>query len=166
MNIKDDSVSIVEFSQEDISSKIIIINNPLNNKFLHYDLPLTFDKTLKWFKNKDNTKRIDCTIKYNNQICGFCGLLNIDNKNKKAEYYICIDNEFSGKGIGTKSSKIFLEYAINKYDLNKIYLFTEVDNVNAQHLFEKVGFVKEGKLVDDLIVNNRKVSRFAYGMYK
>lgn len=162
-----DKVILRDFCENDIEAKVRIINDEKNNKYLHYDLPLEYEKTLNWFyKIKDNTNRKDLTILYDGVIAGFIGLLGIDEKNKKAEYYICVDSDFSGKGIGKNSTKILLDYAFNDLNLNKVYLFTEKDNERAQLLFEKMGFEKEGLLKNDIIFNNRKVSRYAYGICK
>lgn len=166
INLTRGQVKLTDFAKKDIDNKIAIINDNNNNTFLHYDLPLKYESTLKWLENKDNSNRIDLTIRYNGEVCGFIGLLNIDKKNKKAEYYICIDYKFSGKGIGYLSSKLLLDYAFEKLNINKIYLFTEIDNKKAQHLFEKIGFKKEGLLKNDIIFNNKNVSRYAYGYYR
>ena len=161
------NVVIRNFKENDINKKIKIINDSSNNKYLHYDLPLQYDKTLNWFnKIKDNKNRLDLTILYDNTIVGFIGLLGIDNTNKKAEYYICVDSSFNGKGIGTIASYLLIDYAFNELGLEKIYLFTEEENVKAQHLFEKIGFVKEGLLKNDIIYNNRIINRYAYGILK
>ncbi|GMG67479.1 hypothetical protein TEHMS4_04130 [Tetragenococcus halophilus] len=55
-----------------------------------------------------------------------------------------------------------LEEAYKIYNLNKVYLFTEVDNIPAQKLFEKSGFKKEGLLKEDIIYNKKKIDRYVY----
>ncbi len=161
-------VSIRKFEYKDIPKKVEWINNPKNNQFLHYDLPLEITKTEKWFNSiSDRTDRYDAIIEADGVPCGTIGLLNIDNKNKKAEYYIAMGEiSFKGKGISTQASKLLIEYAFSVLDLNKIYLFTESENIIAQRLFEKVGFVKEGLLRDDMISHERFVDRYAYGLTK
>lgn len=166
VKLKENELMITNFSKEDIAEKVRIINDTKNNTFLHYDLPLDYDKTLNWFNKKNNHNRLDCTITFNNHICGFLGLLNIDKLNKKAEFYICVDYNFSGNGIGYNSTKMLLDYAFNILNLNKVYLYTEVENIKAQHLFEKASFVKEGVLKDDITYNGKKVSRCIYGICK
>ena len=84
MKITNGKITINDFVKNDIKKKISIINNKNNNTFLHYDLPLEYCKTLKWYENKKSSNRIDCTIRYNNEVCGFIGLINIDYINKKA----------------------------------------------------------------------------------
>ena len=166
MQLRINNISIRDFEADDINKKVEIINDELNNKFLHYNLPLEYENTLKWYNNKDNSNRLDCSILYDNQVCGFIGLLSIDKKNNKAEYYICVDHNFSGKNIGTDATKLLLEYAFNELKLERIYLFTEENNSKAQHLFEKVGFKQEGLLYNDLIYNNRKINRYVYAIVK
>src|SRR5690606_25585387 len=112
---------------KDIPYKVKWINDDNNNKYLHYDLPIREDKTLIWFKSiVDREDRADYTITYNNEPAGLIGLLNIDKKNKKAEYYICLGGEeFKGKGIAYEATKLLLEMAYKELDLIKVYLYTE-----------------------------------------
>ena len=159
-------VTIRRFLSKDISKKVEWINNPDNNTYLHYDLPLEEDKTRAWFeKNFDRTDRFDAVIEVDGVAVGLIGLLSIDKRNLKAEFYICIgETGCKGKGIAKQSIKLLLDYAFNELKLNKVYLYTEVDNISAQRLFERVGFEKEGLLREDLIYRGRKVDRFVYGI--
>ncbi|MDF2872965.1 MAG: speG [Anaerocolumna sp.] len=159
-------IKIRKFLKEDIPYKVKWINDNENNQFLHYDLPLREDKTLLWFNSiNDREDRADFTITYNGEPVGLIGLLNIDSKNRKAEYYITLGGaEFRGKGIATIASDLLVKEGYHTYKLNKIYLYTEVDNEIAQRLFERIGFLKEGLLKEDLIQEGRKVDRFVYGL--
>lgn len=161
-------IKIRRFEKADIENKVNWINDSRNNKFLHYDLPLEIKKTERWFDaNKDRTDRYDGIIELNGIPVGLIGLLNIDLKNLKAEYYVCIGEQGAkGKGVATRASILLLRYAFSKLGLNKVYLYTETENTSAQGLFEKVGFLKEGLLKEDLIYNNRRVDRFFYGITK
>ena len=165
---QNNEIELRKFSEEDIPNKIKWINDSANNTYLHYDLPLEFDKTLRWFQNnKDKENRYDAVILYDGVPVGLIGLLGIDRVNRKAEYYICLgEHNIKGKGIATRASKLLFDYAFETLDLNKIYLYTEVDNLSAQKLFERRNFKKEWLFVDDLIYNGRKVSRYAYALLK
>lgn len=161
-------ILVRRFEKSDIPNKVKWINDAANNKYLHYDLPLEIVKTEAWFeKNKDRHDRYDAVIEVDGTPVGLIGLLEIDNKNKKAEYYVCLgEKDVKGKGIASNASKLLLQYAFNELCLNKVYLYTEYGNINAQRLFEKLGFEKEGLLKEDLIQNGRKVDRFFYGITK
>lgn len=159
-------IKIRKFCEIDIENKVKWINNSNNNKYLHYNLPLERKKTSEWYlANVCNNNRYDAVIEVDGIAVGLIGLLNIDYKNLKAEYYITLGEEnYKGKGISYKASLLLLEYAFSELKINKVYLYTEVDNIPAQRLFEKVGFKKEGLLKEDLIYNGRKVDRFFYGI--
>lgn len=101
---------------------------------------------------------------YQTKLNGLIGLLYIDTKNKKAEYYITIGNyKYLGKGIAAKASKLLLDYAFNNL---RVYLYTETDNLAAVKLYEKVGFVREGTIKKDLFSRGRFVDRYIYGITK
>lgn len=162
------NVTIRKFERMDIPKKVEWINNPENNRFLHYDIPLEISKTEKWFdSNAGRTDRFDAVIEVDGIPCGTIGLLSIDRKNSKAEYYIAMGEvHLKGKGVSTQASKLILDYAFLELGLNRVYLFTETENVAAQRLFEKVGFVKEGCMKNDIASHGRFVDRFVYGLCK
>ncbi|MGP4060972.1 GNAT family N-acetyltransferase [Halobacillus sp. H74] len=159
-------IDIRKFQEKDIPYKVKWINDENNNKYLHFDLPLREDKTLTWFnKAKEREDRVDYTVTYEGEPAGLVGLLNIDYKNKKAEYYITLGEErFKGKGIANVATELLIKIAYEKIGLNKIYLYTEVENIKAQRLFERIGFDREGLLKNDLFHNGKQIDRYVYGL--
>src|SRR5690606_33745634 len=117
-----------KITRDDIPKKVEWINNPNNNQYLHYDLPLKLDKSIEWYERiKDRSDRYDAVIEIDGKPCGIIGLLNIDLKNKKSEFYITIgEPSCKGKGISTAASRLLLSYAFEKLNLNRVYLFTAV----------------------------------------
>ncbi len=162
------TVSIRRFEKHDIPNKVRWINNPENNTFLHYDLPLEIDKTEAWFdNNKGRTDRYDAVIEADGVPVGLIGLLSIDNKNKKAEYYVTLgERKYLGRGIAARATKLLLEYAFTELNLNRVYLYTEVDNSSAVRSYERIGFRREGVIKDDLFSKGRFVDRYVYRITK
>ncbi|SEK89094.1 GNAT family N-acetyltransferase [Ruminococcus albus] len=161
-------VTIRRFERTDIPKKVEWINNPENNKYLHYDIPICVEKTEKWFDSHigDNS-RFDAIIEADGIPVGTIGLLSIDKTNNKAEYYIAMgETSYKGKGIAKEASRLILEYAFDTLDLNRVYLHTEYDNIAAQKLFERVGFTKEGLIRQDLLSHGKYVDRYVYGCLK
>lgn len=149
-------VTLREFEEKDIPLKVEWINNPENNKYLHYELPVRVDKTTEWFHKKDNSKRLDCTIEYEGVPVGIIGLLQIDRANSKAEYYITLgDSSFKKRGIATKATKAIIKYGFQTLKLHKIYLTVDSRNEIAIKLYKKSGFRREGYFVDDLFCDKR-----------
>ena len=159
-------ISIRRFTEHDIADKVRWINDPRNNRYLHYDLPLEEEKTLRWFQaSRDRTDRYDAVIELDGEPVGVIGLLGIDRKNGKAEYYITLGEEkAAGRGVAAAASRQLLSYAFEQLGLNRIYLYTERENLRAQRLFERVGFRREGLLRQDLFSRGRYVDRYAYAI--
>ena len=161
-------VTIRKFEKLDIPKKVEWINNPDNSQFLHYDIPISVSGTEKWFDSHvGDESRYDAVIEADGVPVGTIGLLSIDRKNYKAEYYIAMgETDYKGKGVAKKASRLILDYGFEKLGLNRIYLFTEVENESAQRLFEKVGFIKEGIIRRDILSHGRFVDRIVYGVLK
>ena len=139
-------VKVREFTINDIDNKIKWINSRENSRFLHYQLPLTREKTVNWFLSKSKN-RYDGVIEVDSTPVGIIGLLNIDNNTGKAEYYITIGEDlYKGKGVAYKASQELLSYAFNVLNLNIVYLTTEIENKKMQKLANKLNFVNSGLL--------------------
>ena len=161
-------VTIRRFEIGDIPNKVKWINDPQNNTFLHYELPLEIEKTENWFrKNADRTDRYDAIIEADGKPVGLIGLLSIDHKHKKAEYYITLgERDYLGKGVAHRATKLLLDYAFGELGLNRIYLYTETENLSAVKSYEKIGFQREGVLKNDLFSKGRFVDRYIYAITK
>lgn len=162
------NISIRKFEKADIPNKVRWINDPQNNTYLHYDLPLETGKTGLWFdRNKDRTDRYDAVIEADGVPVGLIGLLCIDRKNSKAEYYVTIgDRNYLGKGVAARASKLLLDYAFRQLGLNRVYLYTEAENTAAVRSYERIGFRREGLMKQDLFSGGRYVDRYVYGISK
>lgn len=161
-----------KFAESDIPNKVRWINDPEVNRYLHYDIPLNEEKTRAWYlQKKEDTSRADYVIEAMEEgkstPVGLVGLLNIDSRNRKAEFYIAVgEKRFWGKGFAAAASAQFIRQCFQQYGLNKIYCFTESGNLSAQRLFERLGFKKEGLLKEDLLHNGQVLDRCAYGLLK
>lgn len=161
-------ISIRKFEKADIPKKVEWINNPENNQFLHYDIPISITGTEKWFDSHVNdTNRFDAVMEADGVPVGTIGLLSIDRKNSKAEYYVAMgETSYKGKGVAKEASRLILQYGFEELGLNRVYLYTEIDNISAQKLFERVGFTKEGVIRQDIVSHGKYVDRVAYGYLK
>ncbi|MCH5584598.1 GNAT family N-acetyltransferase [Shimazuella sp. AN120528] len=79
------------------------------------------------------------------QIIGDIQLLDIDTINRNCYIRISIDNnENQGKGYGTEAMKLMLDYAFGILNLHRVELNVFTYNQKAVHVYEKLGFKKEG----------------------
>lgn len=94
--------------------------------------------------------------KQSGKAIGIVGLYQINSQVRSAEFRILIgDKNFWGKGIGTECTNILVDYAFRNLNLNKVWLGVNEENLGAVKSYEKAGFVKEGKLRQEVYRNNK-----------
>lgn len=79
-------------------------------------------------------------------------LNDIDFENRSANFRIALNssNNF-GKGYGSEATRLVIDYGFRTLNLHRIELEVYDFNPRAQHVYEKVGFVKEGVRRDVLL---------------
>ena len=81
------------------------------------------------------------------EFIGTAGLYVINWVARTAEFRIFIGAKGRwGQGIGTEVTKLVLDYAFNKLNLQMVWLGVNVENKAAVRVYEKAGFVHEGRL--------------------
>ena len=100
-----------------------------------------------WFdgymRNRSNCVR--CAILDDEVLIGLVSLTGIDMFNRSAEFHIMIgETRAQNKSAGTFATEEMLRHAFENMNLNRIMLTVLEDNKRAQHVYEKVGFVREG----------------------
>lgn len=155
-------------TKSDLQLRVNWMNNPKVYRSMHFDVPVLMENTIRWYENNiDNDKRTDLAFEDDGVIVAFGGLTNIDRLLNKAELYIFVDPEIQKSGIGTKATKSLCKYGFDVLKLEKIYLETNEDNVVAQRVYEKCGFVLEGKLRNEYRSKNGSLlCRLYYGLLK
>lgn len=104
----------------------------------------------KWFdcymSNRGNQVRCAIVEENKDDILGLVSLVSVNQMNQTAELHIMIgDKENQGKGIGSFAVKEMLNHAFFNMNLNRVELTVIENNKRAIHLYEKNGFVYEGR---------------------
>lgn len=87
---------------------------------------------------------------------GLIGIKSVDLINSNGEIYIYIgESDYLGMGLGTKALDLFLDFNFNRLNIHKIYLHVFEFNVRAIKSYEKLGFIIEGNLQDNLFMNGK-----------
>ena len=167
-------LSIRKIERSDMPSIITWARNQNLMKHLHIALPQTEQNGNQWFQRSlIDRNRDDFVIHAVNEEgertpIGMLGLFNIDEANKKAEYYILIGNsEFSRRGIASRATAEMLGNCFKLLNYNKITVTVDKEHYEAQKLAEKLGFKKEGLLVQDILLDSGEyIDRFIYGITK
>ncbi|MGE5678708.1 MAG: GNAT family N-acetyltransferase [Pseudomonadota bacterium] len=79
------------------------------------------------------------------------------------EFGISVLKEYWGNGLGTELIKCLLEWCREGKTIRKINLRVRTDNYNAIHVYKKLGFVEEGTITREFLINGSFYDTLAMG---
>lgn len=147
MILKGELVTLRPIEVEDAKMIVGLINREELKEYLSLVYPLNNFLEEEWIKrNAINQNNIVLVIEFEGKLIGTAGFHSIDWVNRSTEYGIAIyDPNYWNKGIGTEVTMLMLKYAFEYLNLNRVWLRVVENNQRAIHVYEKCGFIKEGK---------------------
>lgn len=132
---------------------------------------INLDVDIKWYEsymgNRGNAVRCAIIEDDSDDILGLVSLVSINYMNQSAEFHIMIgDTQNQGRGLGTFAVNSMLNHAFNNMNLQRVELSVLEDNTRAKHLYEKCGFVYEGKKRKAKYKNGQFVDMLMYSILK
>lgn len=124
-----------------------------------YQAPFTREGHENWMRTKvaagEVVQFIICE-KETDRPVGSVYFRDIDRSNKKAEYGIFIgEADSAGKGIGSETARLAVDYARDVLKLHKLLLRVFADNMAAVKSYQNAGFVQEALLKDEFLQNGQ-----------
>jgi [ribosomal protein S5]-alanine N-acetyltransferase len=97
---------------------------------------------------------------------GWCGLAEWNPAFRCAMMGYCLDEAAWGRGYATEAAGALLQWAFDRLDLNRVQAETDTRNAASARVLEKLGFVREGTLREDCIVNGEVSDSWVYGLLR
>jgi len=97
---------------------------------------------------------------------GWCGLVRWNPDFRSASLGYCLGEAAWGQGYMTEAAHAVLEWAYATLDLNRVQAETDTRNVASARVLEKLGFVREGTLREDCVVNGDVSDSWVYGLLR
>jgi RimJ/RimL family protein N-acetyltransferase len=157
-------LSFYKITENDLS----FVNETRNGyaaEFLHDSRIFTLQEITEWY-NKTNPNYwiiFDSDI---NERVGYFRLSNHSVINKNIYIGADISQKFKNKGYGTEAYKKFIPLLFGFYDLHKISLEVLETNNLAIHLYEKLGFVREGVKRQEVYKNGNWINSIIMSIIK
>lgn len=85
-------------------------------------------------------------IEANGELIGACGLWGIDHDHRLANLGIGIGQPYWGKGFGTETVRMLVDYGFRHLNLRRIQLTVLADDDRAVGAYRSAGFIEEGRL--------------------
>lgn len=154
--------------QSDLSAYERWVNDPDTTQYMAIGrYPLTARMLADYIKryNASNDFLLGIFLKIDGRHIGNITLHYIDAQNKNAEIGILIgEKDCRGCGYGHEAVIALVSHAFNKLGLHKLTTGMIEGNIASQRMFEKVGFVQEGRLRESFYLNGRYYDCLRYGL--
>ena len=97
---------------------------------------------------------------------GWCSLTGWNPGFRSARMGYCLVEAAWGYGYATEAAGAVLQWAFDTLDLNRVQAETDTRNVASARVLEKLGFVREGTLREDCVVNGDVSDSWVYGLLR
>ncbi|MGC4112907.1 MAG: GNAT family N-acetyltransferase [Nocardioides sp.] len=97
---------------------------------------------------------------------GWCGLSVWNPDYRSISLGYCFSETAWGQGYATEASGALLQWAFETLDLNRVQAEADTRNLGSARVLEKLGFLREGTLREDCVVNGDVSDSWVYGLLR
>jgi RimJ/RimL family protein N-acetyltransferase len=97
---------------------------------------------------------------------GWCGLSRWNPGHRSAALGYCLPEAAWGHGYATEAARALLEWAFDTLDLNRVQAEVDTRNAASARVLEKLGFVGEGTLREDCVVDGVVSDSWVFGLLR
>lgn len=170
MVLKSQKIKLLPFNDSDKRLFVEISMCPQMMK--HVRAPFTYkeavaafyDKSKPWSMGSSHWVSFGVTELQTNSKIGSIGLKITDHKNKIAEVGFMIKPSAQGKGYAGEALDLIIGYATEALHLKKLTAICSVNNTASYGLLEKLNFVQEKHLKNNVLINEKWVDDYVYGL--
>jgi RimJ/RimL family protein N-acetyltransferase len=145
-------VRLRHVERDDLPQFVEWLNDPDVTQGLSIRIPLSMDEEESWYEqvlrspNEERPLCIEVKLEEGWQLIGNSGFFTIDWRNRNAEFGIFIgDKAYWNQGYGTEVVRLILQHGFSTLNLHRVFLRVIADNQRAIRVYEKIGFVHEGR---------------------
>jgi [ribosomal protein S5]-alanine N-acetyltransferase len=154
-------------SETDTESVFRVLSNPTTMKYygtaahknIEYTQKQYIDLMLTRFKYRDAASFV-ITFQENDDYIGHINAIQFDRVFKFVEIAYIIDPEHWGKGIATEAVGRVVEFLQKDVKIHKIRASLYSKNIASKRVLEKLGFIQEGYLRDNVIIDGEFVDEY------
>lgn len=110
--------------------------------------------------------RLAVTRAADDAFLGWCSLTRWNPGFRSAAMGYCFAERSWGHGHATEAAHAVLEWAFGALDLNRVQAETDTRNLASARVLEKLGFVREGTLREDCVVDGEVSDSWVYGLLR
>ncbi|MEJ2248109.1 MAG: GNAT family protein [Candidatus Lokiarchaeota archaeon] len=158
--LEGEEIDLVPNNLEHIKLYAKWMNDEQVRHFARNPVPHTIEEIKKWFEPSEErfTEHISFEVwhKKDKKPIGTGGFSHINWINRNANIFLSIgESEYWSKGIGTEATKLLVKYGFEELNLHKIYAGIYEPNKGSWSVAEKVGFIQEATLREEIYVDGK-----------
>ncbi len=144
--IQGQRVVIRILEEPDLENVRKLRNDPTVNEFLTTNIPINEEAQKQWFRqlSLDGSRAYYVIDDLQKNFVGMVRTDQWDKINRSIRVGIDIVSSQRRKGFASEAYRVFLRYLFESLDMNRVWLEVLDYNSIALHLYQKLGFVKEG----------------------
>jgi RimJ/RimL family protein N-acetyltransferase len=97
---------------------------------------------------------------------GWCGLSRWNREYRSASMGYCLNEPAWGHGYATEAARALLQWAFDTMDLNRVQAEADTRNTASARVLEKLGFLLEGTMREDCVVNGQVSDSWVFGLLR
>ncbi len=97
---------------------------------------------------------------------GWCSLKGWNPDYRSASLGYCFNAAAWGHGYATEAAHVLLRWAFSTLEINRVQAETDTRNLASARVLEKLGFVREGTLRENCVVNGEVSDSWVYGLIR
>ncbi len=129
------------------------------------DTLLLIEKYKKESKNNKSIRLVIC-LKDSDNIIGFLSIYNIDWTHKFASVGCFLSKKHQKNGFMIEAYSLVITHSFNNLKLNRLEAQIFVENTASINLFTNLSFIKEGRLRQNFMINNKLEDSYMYALLK
>lgn len=134
--------------------------------YTDYAQAKNFIETCTKIEQKGVGVRLAIETSADSSFIGWSGFFNWDPEYRSAGIGYCLDDKVWGQGFATEAAGAVLQWAFDTLDLNRVQSEADTRNRASARVLEKLGFIHEGTLREDCIVNGDISDSWVYGLLR
>ena len=158
------------FTQTDTDAIFAVFSNPRVMRY--WDSP-AWKERAQAERFIENSQRMEqeasgarLAIEHDGAIIGQCCLFKWNPTFRSAGIGYCLDDAAWGRGFATEAVGAMLRWAFDTLDLNRVQAELDTRNPASARVLEKLGFVREGTLREDCVVDDEVSDSWVYGLLR
>lgn len=100
------------------------------------------------------------------EFIGWCSVTGWNRDFRSASMGYCLDDAAWGHGYATEAARALLQWVFDTWGVNRVQAATDTRNAASARVLEKLGFVREGTLREDCVVNGEVSDSWVYGLIR